>query len=139
MSEKNSPMNELIGKLRRGLSFEDGKVMDMDSCLATLDEIEREADECRQWVSLGVQLYHQFKESIISRARAIESLTAEKGIYGEVIDLMESAGNEYDRLIKIKSRIDREFNRTFNYPPPYVKEKSAGFGFDLSEFKCGAE
>ncbi|PJA27221.1 MAG: hypothetical protein CO189_07705 [candidate division Zixibacteria bacterium CG_4_9_14_3_um_filter_46_8] len=137
MPTKDKINFELIEQLQAHLLPPDGDPIDIGKCRAIASEIEIHLKGVREWVGLGSNLYQDFRNSLISRSKAIEALLGEKGITSESVDSLDEAGLDPQKLFKLRNRIEREFNRVFRNAPSAINTGSIPGAPDLSDFKSG--
>lgn len=135
MEVKNEKLPDLIQKLSDTLSPAGSGEIDIDRCRSLLDMISSKTLEVESRLALADQLLDDFRNSIVSRARAVDSARKEKGMTALVVDSMRNAGEDFGMLANLRDHVNREFNKTFQSGPAAAPDLQ-GHNRDLRDYKC---
>jgi len=137
MDQNDESLLRLAEDLSAGISDADGGAIDLDECRKLAIKLVEKARDAQGKIPLAEKLFCDFKESILSRANAIESLTGRAGISSQAAETIKEAGADFERLDRLRKQVNAEFNRTFATAARPSQENQAVNRTSYQEFKCG--
>ncbi|MBD3170146.1 MAG: hypothetical protein GF307_11730 [candidate division Zixibacteria bacterium] len=136
MEEKNETIDELIGRIDEQLSAGNAGTMEIKNSRALLSELKKMTDELAREAEFGKKFKDDFRERLLSRAKAIDMLKKEKDTAPFVEDALESSKDDFGKLVRLREHVDRRFNMAFELTEYPQAKRDRNPGMDYSQFKC---
>jgi hypothetical protein len=135
MEEKNETLKELAENLDTHFTNSDGGEIDLDYCANIAKKLGERIADAETRLKLGEKLYEDLCSFVLTRARAVEMLTGDKGLASFASDSLNRAGYDFEALTRIRDHVNREFNQAFSQSGKNGACAS-GQKFDSADFKC---
>ncbi|MCP4633447.1 MAG: hypothetical protein GY855_11020 [candidate division Zixibacteria bacterium] len=136
MEKTDETLSLLTDQLKSLISEQPTEKLDIGKLGEIADIIHNRAIENEVAATLGQELFKDFRDNLLSRAKAIELLSGRRGQLGYVIDSIEQSGYDFERLIKLRNQVNSEFNKAFSTTETPSRMSSDLKKTDYVEFKC---
>lgn len=136
MEKTDETLSSLTDQLKSMISEKPAETLDIGKLEEIVEKLLNKATDNEIITKLGEELFKDFRENLLSRAKAIELLSGNKGKLDFVIDSIKQSGYDFDRLIKLRNQINSEFNKAFSTSETSTKINPVPEKTDYTEFKC---